>query len=100
MAAGIGVYAKVEVVLVLSHLYHCIQVTALEVALKSQLLLRTKSRIHPSEDAGVFRFEVGVEFTEVRCHVRVAGVSTPLVFEGIGARHFHMHSKTAAEPLA
>lgn len=100
MAAGIGIDAEVEVVLVVSHLYHCIQVTTLEVALEGQLLLCTNSWIHSSEDACVFRFEVGVKFAEVGCHMRVACISASFVFEGVGAWHFQVHFKTTAEPLA
>ena len=100
MASCVRIYSEVEVVLAISDLYHCIQVAALEITFKGQLFSRAQRRIHPSEDTGVLRFEVGMELTEVGSHVRVACICASFVFEGIRARHFQVHSKTTAEPLA
>jgi hypothetical protein len=97
VAAGVGIDSHVKVVLVLPHLYDCVQVATLEVAVELQLLTLLNRRVHAPERRGVFGFEVAVELPEVGGHMLVVGAECALVLEEVVPAHFLVHLEAAGE---
>ncbi len=99
MSSSIGVDSKIEVIFILTHFYDCIEISALEIALKKKFSIFLNGRIHAFENACVFGFEVGMELSKIGCHMLKVGVDGALILEGICSFHFLVHFEAAGEPV-
>lgn len=101
MTSGIGVDAHKQVVLILSYFNRCIQIATLEITIKKQLVTSFDCRIHSFEQANtVFRFEIGMEFSEVCSHVSEIIRYDCFVLKAVLVIHLLLKLETTGIPVA
>lgn len=100
MPSCICIDANVKVVFVLSNFDDRIQISTLKIALENKFSIFLDGRIHAFENACIFGFKVGMEFSKICGHMLKVGVDGALVLEGIGPLHFLVHFEAIGEAMA
>lgn len=79
MSSRIGVASHKQIILIFTHFYTCVQITALKITVKNKLLSLWYCRVHSLKYPCCFGLEVWVEFSKISGHMKVIWVYNTFV---------------------